>query len=76
MTSRRPKRAYKDVAIAPAGDAYTILLDRRSAKVGSVALQLPTPALAEAVAQEWREQKQQHCPEPPGPPVIVKQLGP
>jgi chaperone required for assembly of F1-ATPase len=60
--TRHPKRTYKTVAVAPSGEGHAILFDGKPAKVASAALQLPTPALAEAVAQEWREQKKQLDP--------------
>lgn len=47
------KRFYKEVAVADG----TILLDGRPVKTPARAtLALPSPALAEAVAQEWRAQ--------------------
>jgi chaperone required for assembly of F1-ATPase len=49
------KRFYKEVTVASAG--YTIQLDGRSVKTPMrVPLTLPTEALAEAVAEEWRSQ--------------------
>ena len=48
------KRFYKSVAV---GDDNTILLDNRPVKTpAGNRLALPTRALAEAIAQEWREQ--------------------
>jgi len=60
--TRRPKRAYKAVAVAPSGEQYAVLLDGKPAKVETAILQLPTHALAEAVAQEWCEQEKQLDP--------------
>jgi chaperone required for assembly of F1-ATPase len=60
--SRRTKRAYKDVAVAQDDEVYAVLLDGEMAKVGSTALKLPTRALAEAVAEEWREQENEFDP--------------
>lgn len=54
------KRFYKEVAI---GDDRTILLDGRPVKTPARApLILPTPALAEAVAAEWRMQEEEIDP--------------
>lgn len=48
------KRFYKQVTIGESGSAFQVLLDGRSLKAPSGApLNLPTRALAEAVAQEW-----------------------
>ena len=50
------KRFYKDVSVAEDGGAFRVLLDGRTLKTQAKAtLELPTRALAEAVAQEWRE---------------------
>lgn len=50
------KRFYKDVSVAEEGGAFRVLLDGRTLKTQAKAtLELPTRALAEAVAQEWRE---------------------
>ncbi|HEX3431864.1 MAG TPA: ATP12 family protein [Rhizomicrobium sp.] len=54
--TRRPKRAYKDVAVAPSGNRYAVLLDGKPATAGAASLAFRAPALADAVAQEWREQ--------------------
>jgi chaperone required for assembly of F1-ATPase len=61
MTSRR-KRAYKAVAVALSGERHAVLLDGKPARVGAAALQFPTAALADAVAQEWRDQGEQLDP--------------
>jgi len=51
------KRFYKDVSVAAEGGAYRVLLDSRTLKTQAKAtLALPTRALAEAVAEEWRAQ--------------------
>jgi chaperone required for assembly of F1-ATPase len=48
------KRFYKDVSV---GDDRSVLLDRKPMRTPSNArLVLPTRALAEAIAQEWRQQ--------------------
>lgn len=49
------KRFWKDVNVVPQADGHALRLDGRPVKTpGRAALLLPTPALAEAVAQEWR----------------------
>lgn len=51
------KRFYKTVTIAPEDSGYSIRLDGRAVKTPRKhPLILPTPALADAVAEEWREQ--------------------
>jgi chaperone required for assembly of F1-ATPase len=51
------KRFYKDVSVKEEGGAYRVLLDGRTLKTQAKAtLELPTRALAEAVAQEWAAQ--------------------
>jgi chaperone required for assembly of F1-ATPase len=55
------KRFYKEVSVASAG--YTIQLDGHSVKTPlRVPLALPTEALAEAVAEEWRGQSEEVNP--------------
>jgi chaperone required for assembly of F1-ATPase len=50
------KRFWKDVAIVPEAGGHALQLDGRPVKTpGRAALLLPTPALADAVAQEWRD---------------------
>jgi chaperone required for assembly of F1-ATPase len=54
------KRFYKEVSIAPEGDGYSVRLDGRTVKTpGRNTLVLPTPALADAVAEEWRLQDEE-----------------
>ena len=53
--TRRPKRTYKTAVVEASGNGFKILLDGMPAKIGGVALEIPTRALAEAIAQEWRE---------------------
>lgn len=49
------KRFWKDVEVQPAGERWTILLDGRPVKTPArVPLALPTKALADAIAEEWR----------------------
>lgn len=51
------KRFYSEVCTAANPDGYSILLDDRIVKTpGKEGLTLPTGALAEAVANEWRAQ--------------------
>ncbi|MCW4461448.1 ATPase [Sphingomonas sp. BT-65] len=49
------KRFWKDAAAIPAARGHDIHLDGKPVRTpGRVPLTLPTPALAEAVAEEWR----------------------
>jgi chaperone required for assembly of F1-ATPase len=51
-----PKRFWKEVTVAAEANGYGIALDGRPTRTPSrQALVLPNRALAEAVAQEWRE---------------------
>src|SRR5436190_13382594 len=51
------KRFYKIVTIAPEGGTYAVQLDGRPVRTPQASpLRLPTPALADAVAEEWRAQ--------------------
>jgi chaperone required for assembly of F1-ATPase len=51
------RRFYKEASVAPAGEAYALLLDGRGVKTPARApLEVPTAALAEAIAEEWRAQ--------------------
>lgn len=57
------KRFYKDVSVKEEDDAFRILLDDRTLKTQSKAtVELPTRALAEAVAQEWAAQNDEIDP--------------
>jgi chaperone required for assembly of F1-ATPase len=52
-----PKRFYKDVATKDEGAGAALLLDGKPVRTpGKAALRLPTRALAEAIAEEWRAQ--------------------
>jgi chaperone required for assembly of F1-ATPase len=52
------KRFYKTVTIEPETTGYSIRLDKRAVKTPHKhGLVLPTPALADAVAEEWRRQE-------------------
>jgi chaperone required for assembly of F1-ATPase len=51
------KRFYKDVAVGTEADGFTVLLDGKPVRTPARhVLILPTQALAEAVAEEWRPQ--------------------
>lgn len=51
------KRFYKEVSVAPSAGGFQILLDGRAIKTqGKGAQILPSAALAEAMADEWRAQ--------------------
>ncbi len=51
------KRFYKSVAVADEGGGFALLLDGKPVRTpGKAPLVLPTRALAEAVAEEWRAQ--------------------
>lgn len=57
------KRFWKEVATAPDGDGWRILLDGRAMRTqGGNAQILPTAALAETMAQEWRQQGEEIDP--------------
>ena len=59
------KRFYKDVSVKEEGGAWRVLLDGRTLKTQARnTVALPNKALAEAVAQEWREQDEEI--DPPG----------
>ena len=50
------KRFWKEVEVAPEGDGSTIRLDGRAVKTPArAALVVPTVALADAIADEWRD---------------------
>src|SRR5690349_7292011 len=53
--ARGMKRFWKDVAVEREADGFALTLDGRPVKTpGRASLLLPTPQLAEAIAQEWR----------------------
>jgi chaperone required for assembly of F1-ATPase len=57
MRPERPLRFYDKAAVATVPDGYTVLLDGRPVRTpGKRALAVPTMALAEAIADEWRRQ--------------------
>ncbi|HLY06797.1 MAG TPA: ATP12 family protein [Rhizomicrobium sp.] len=63
MTRSHPKRSYKTATAAASGENFEILLDEIPARIGTTPLRLPTRALADAIAQEWREQGEVLDPE-------------
>jgi chaperone required for assembly of F1-ATPase len=53
----RPKRFYKDVHMQPEEGGFTLRLDgMRAMTPGRRPLSVPSPALAEAIVEEWRAQ--------------------
>ncbi len=57
MQKPLPQRFYKEVGIAPSETGFALVLDGRVAKTPAKSeLVLPSAALAEAVAGEWRAQ--------------------
>lgn len=57
------KRFYRDVTVEPVGAGFRVLLDARPIKTQRGAAQLvPTAALGEALAQEWRDQGEEIDP--------------
>lgn len=57
MQKALPKRFYKEAGVAPAAGGFALTLDGHAAKTPAKSdLVLPTAALAEAVAAEWRAQ--------------------
>src|SRR5437762_12780290 len=62
--SRPRSRFYREAAVSAADDGYVVLLDGKRVKTpAGAALALPTAALAEAVAAEWRGQGDTMRPE-------------
>jgi chaperone required for assembly of F1-ATPase len=56
---QRPKRFYTDVAVVGGARDWRITLDGRALRTaGGKPLALPTQALADLVAEEWRAQKE------------------
>lgn len=57
MSERPVRRFYREVAVAERDGAFVILLDEKPARtLGGAAFVVPTRALAEAMADEWRGQ--------------------
>lgn len=62
--AKRPKRFYESVAVEHEGDGAELKLDGKTVRTpGKAALALPTKALAEAIAEEWRAQGERIEPE-------------
>src|SRR5262249_29686633 len=56
-------RFYKDAAVEMGDDGFRVLLDGRPVRTpGGAMLALPTAALAEAIATEWRRQGDEIVP--------------
>ena len=59
-----PKRFYKDVDTAPEDSGVAVLLDGKPIRTPAKAkLSVPSQALAEAIAEEWRAQTERIDPE-------------
>ena len=57
------KRFYKDVSVEPADGGFRVTLDDRPIRTqGGAAQVVPTRALAEAMAEEWRTQGEEIDP--------------
>lgn len=64
MSEWKPKRFWKEAAVAEAEGGYTVTLDGRAVRTPAKApLLLPSRALAEAVAAEWDAQQDEVRPE-------------
>lgn len=64
MTGWARKRFWKDATVAQAPGGWTVHLDARPLKTPAKApLVVPTPALAEMIAEEWAAQGEQIRPE-------------
>jgi chaperone required for assembly of F1-ATPase len=62
--SAQRDRFYRDASVERNGEGYAVRLDGKAVKTpAGRPLQLPTRALAEAVAEEWRQQEKQIRPE-------------
>jgi chaperone required for assembly of F1-ATPase len=58
MTEWKAKRFWTDVSVARAGTGWQVLLDSRPVRTpGKAPLDLPTRAMAEAMAEEWAAQE-------------------
>lgn len=57
------KRFYKDVSVVADDESFSIALDGRPVRTpGRALLQVPTPALADCIAAEWRAQEEEVRP--------------
>lgn len=55
--TRAPRRAYEHVTVEPAGGGFAVRIDDKPLKTpGGRPVVVPWPALAEAIAAEWRAQ--------------------
>ena len=58
MTEWKARRFWTDVTVEPVGDAFAVALDGRQVRTpGKTLLTLPTEAMAQAMAEEWRAQQ-------------------
>lgn len=63
MRPQLRRRFYKDVSVVPQDGGYAVLLDGRPVKTPARrTLAAPTPALAQAVADEWEAQREKVDP--------------
>ncbi|HEY5047463.1 MAG TPA: ATP12 family protein [Rhizomicrobium sp.] len=59
MTGRATAKFYKKVSVSGQRDGHCVLLDDKTIRTpGQSSLLLPTDALAEAIAEEWRRQSE------------------
>lgn len=64
MAERKIKRFYQEVSVGQADGGFAVLLDGKALKTPSrSAYALPSRALAEAVAEEWRSQGEEIDPD-------------
>ena len=64
MAERKIKRFYQDVSVGQADGGFAVLLDGKPLKTPTrSAYALPSRALAEAVAEEWRSQGEEIDPD-------------
>lgn len=58
MSDWAPKRFWTDATVEPRGRGFTVRLDGRAVKTpAKAAFEMPSRALAEAAAEEWRAQQ-------------------
>ena len=64
MAQSKIKKFYSDVSVAEDDGAFAVLLDGKPLKTPSrTAYALPSRALAEAIAEEWRSQGEEIDPD-------------